>query len=153
VVESRRLVRLKAEAADALGGGQLAGADHLEGNEAVQALLTGLEDDAHAALGNLFQKLVRAGSRNFRTTGISSGRAWPSVSDVPGAESCPHNDLRATGTLHLGHLSVISSSWVYGSSQLGHQSTAIVGLRRVAVASIKREGSLPAPIAFPRTGS
>ena len=41
-------------------GGELAGEDHLEGDDAVEADLPGLVDDAHAAAGDLLQQLVVA---------------------------------------------------------------------------------------------
>ena len=41
-------------------GGELAGQDHLQGDDAVEADLPGPVDDAHAAAGDLLQQLVVA---------------------------------------------------------------------------------------------
>ena len=41
-------------------GGELAGADHLQGDDPLEAGLPGLVDDAHAAVGDLLEQLVIA---------------------------------------------------------------------------------------------
>jgi hypothetical protein len=58
VVQARHRPGLAGEALPLLRAGALVGADHLEGHDAVQAELPGLEDDAHAAAAQLPQHLV-----------------------------------------------------------------------------------------------
>ena len=64
------------------GGRELAGQDHLQGHDAVEADLPGLVDDAHAAAGDLLQQLViaevadgaqRRGNPGGRLAGSSVG--------------------------------------------------------------------------------
>ncbi len=43
-----------------VGGGHLAGQDHLECDQPVRAALSGLVDDPHAAAGDLFEHLIIA---------------------------------------------------------------------------------------------
>ncbi len=60
VVEVGGGLGLGAEALHFRLGSETAGKDHLEGDDAVEADLPRLEDDAHAAAGDLFQQLVIA---------------------------------------------------------------------------------------------
>ena len=60
VVEVGRGLGLGVEALDVGVVGELAGQDHLQGDGAVEAHLPGLEDDAHAAAGDLADDLVVA---------------------------------------------------------------------------------------------
>ena len=52
--------------ASASAAGMAAGQDHLQGDQAVQARLPGLVDDAHAAPAQLAQDFVIADERDFR---------------------------------------------------------------------------------------
>ena len=79
--------RLAAASASAEAGhvarrGQLALQDHLEGDDAVEADLPGLVDDAHAAAGDLLQQFVVAEVADARQfagqlggAGVRSGSA------------------------------------------------------------------------------
>ena len=60
VVEVGRRLGLGVEAHDIGLVGKLSGEDHLQGDGAVEADLPGLEDDAHAAAGDLPDDLVVA---------------------------------------------------------------------------------------------
>ena len=60
MIEVGRRLGLGVEALDVGLVGELAGQDHLEGDGAVEADLPGLEDDAHAAAGDLADDLVVA---------------------------------------------------------------------------------------------
>ena len=66
---------LDPEPGEVLGAGLAAAADHLHGDEAVQAHLAGQVDDAHAPLAQLLQELV-AGDRWATRTG-SARRSRP----------------------------------------------------------------------------
>jgi hypothetical protein len=92
MVEVGGRLRLGVKALHVGGGGQLAGQDHLERHEPVQAPLAGLVNDAHATAGDLFQQLVvaevadstqRRGARCFAgTQSGGQGRAWGRGCDV-----------------------------------------------------------------------
>ena len=84
VVEVGRRLRLGAEALHVGRRRQLAGQDHLEGDDAVQAHLPRLVDDAHAAAGDLLQQLVVAEVAHRRPRG--HGRALPGCQGRRGAE-------------------------------------------------------------------
>jgi hypothetical protein len=60
MVETGGDLGLGLEALDVGGGSELAGQDHLEGDETVEAHLPRLVDNAHAAAGDLLQQLVVA---------------------------------------------------------------------------------------------
>src|SRR5439155_25668858 len=69
VVEVGGGLGLQAEAGQVLGERQLAGPDHLEGDDAAEGLVTGLVDDAHATLGDLVEQFVLADDAAGRQRG------------------------------------------------------------------------------------
>src|SRR5262249_25285285 len=79
VVQLRRRLGLAAEALPLRLAGQLAVEDHLHRDGAVEADLAGLPDHAHAAAGDLLQKLVVAQVADAGARGAGGG-----VEDGPG---------------------------------------------------------------------
>src|SRR5262249_19090348 len=69
VLQTGEDFRLNLEAGDHVRAGVGAGADHLEGDDPVEAFLTGLVDNAHTAAAGLREdfvigRIVRLGSRH-----------------------------------------------------------------------------------------
>src|SRR5262249_22221043 len=58
VIELRRGFGLGSEALDLYLTGKLAGENHLQSNNAIEAYLAGAINDAHSALGNFIEQLV-----------------------------------------------------------------------------------------------
>ncbi len=65
MVEFGRRLGLGVEALHVVFAGQLSGQDHFQGYDAVKLHLSGLVDNAHAATGDLLQKLVIAEVADF----------------------------------------------------------------------------------------
>jgi hypothetical protein len=60
MIEVGRRLGLSVEALDFRFAGELAGQDHLEGDDSIEADLPGAIDDAHAAAGDLLEQLIVA---------------------------------------------------------------------------------------------
>src|SRR4051812_1933122 len=60
VVEVCNILRLQAETPDLLRRGELAGKDHLQGNDTVERHLPGAVDHPHASTSNFFEQLIVA---------------------------------------------------------------------------------------------
>src|SRR4051794_24963433 len=58
MLESGHRLRLNAESGEVIGPGLAAAADHLQGNETVQATMTCLIDNTHSPMTNLFHDFV-----------------------------------------------------------------------------------------------
>ena len=84
VVEQRHRLGLVLEPPQLVVAGQDAGADHLEGDGAVEADLAGAVDDAHAAAAELGVDLVVAEvADRCPAAGRPAWREWPSGSALP----------------------------------------------------------------------
>ena len=116
-------------------GGQLAGQDHLEGDDAIEADLPGLVDDAHAAAGDLLQQLVVAEiahrpQRCSVSVGVAAGRR-PSLVLAP-SEAAQAGGTAARPLIHPllgrekppgrrpcpGNGSATAPGWAAGPSRL-----------------------------------
>ncbi len=78
--------RLAPEALELLRGGVRPGEDHLQGDDAVQAPLPGLVDDAHAAAAQLLQNVVsfdrrKAAGGDGSCQGVAQRRVRPRRQD------------------------------------------------------------------------
>ena len=92
MIQPRRRLRLALKAGDLLRRGELPGPDALQGDDAIEADLPGLVDDAHAAAADLLQQFVIAKRLGKRITGGTTVRS-PSISSC---HPCSRTGLAAS---------------------------------------------------------
>jgi hypothetical protein len=102
VVQMAGFLSFHAETPDLLRGGQVAGQDHLERHDPVQALFPGAVNDAHAAASNLLKEYVISEVAQTRRCPPFAG--WREGESVHGESFRPENRCDRAGAESVGLL-------------------------------------------------